>query len=178
MVALSERRILNIGCGRGHIPDAVNIDVTDRTGPDVVHDLNQRPWPFADDRFDVLHARDVIEHLDDTVAAMEEIHRVCRPGATVHLTVPHFSAAGAFTDPTHRRFFSLSTFDYFTDAHPNNFYSACRFRPHVVQLIFHPRLGNKLLWRLANRFPSAYEERWAWIFPARLINAQLEVVKP
>lgn len=177
MIAASAPKVLNIGCGRLRMPDAINLDVTDRTNPDVVHDLNCRPWPFDHNRFEVVHARDIIEHLHDTVAVMEEIHRVCHPGAIVHLTVPHFSAAGAFTDPTHVRFFSLFTFDYFTERHPNNFYTSCRFRPQVIQLIFHPRLLNKVVWRLANRFPRAYEERWAWIFPAWFINAQLEVVK-
>jgi hypothetical protein len=47
----------------------------------------------------------------------------------------------------------------------------------VVEIIFQPRLLNKIVWRLANRFPRAYEERWAWIFPAWFVHAQLEVVK-
>ena len=87
MIAASAPKVLNIGCGRLRMPDAINLDVTDRTNPDVVHDLNCRPWPFDDNRFEVVHARDIIEHLHDTVAVMEEIHRVCHPGAIVHLTL-------------------------------------------------------------------------------------------
>lgn len=176
-VTWPEHVILNLGCGRQHMPQAVNLDITSETNPDVVHDLNQRPWPFNDNQFQAIYARDVIEHLDDTVAVMEEIHRICAPGAMVYLNVPHFSSAGAFTDPTHRRYFSAFTFDYFAEDHELNFYSRCRFRPRLVQIIFHPTKLNKIIWRLANKYRQAYERRWAWIFPAYLIYAELEVVK-
>jgi hypothetical protein len=33
------------------------------------------------------------------------------------------------------------------------------------------------VWRLANRYPAAYERRWAWIFPAWYLYFELEVDK-
>ena len=96
------RRTLNLGCGLKHIRGAVNLDVTAATRPDVVHDLNVRPWPFPDGSFDEVHANDVIEHLTDVIGSMEEIHRISSPGGVVRITVPYFSSANAFTDPTHR----------------------------------------------------------------------------
>ncbi len=93
---------LNLGCGRKKDPKAVNLDITPATDPDVVHDLNVRPWPFPDDRFEAVAMYDVIEHLGDLVGVMEELHRVCRPGAVVAITTPHFSSANSFADPTHR----------------------------------------------------------------------------
>lgn len=176
-VTLSKPTVLNLGCGRKRMADALNVDLTSHTNPDLVHNLNERPWPFSDNQFQAVHASDVIEHLDDTVASMEEIHRVCAPGAVVYIIVPHFSSAGAYTDPTHRQFFSAFTFDYFADGHELSFYSECRFRSRSVKLIFHPTLVNKIVWRLANKFPEAYERRWAWIFPAFFIHVELEVVK-
>lgn len=175
---LSTRQVLNLGCGRKLRPDAVNLDITARTNPDVVHDLNVRPWPFPSDRFDLVVAQDVVEHLDDVVGTMEEVHRVCRPGAVVELVVPHFSSSNAFTDPTHRRLFSRFTFDYFTEGHDLAFYTEARFDVLAVNLVFQPTLLNKIVWRLANRFPRAYEQRWAWIFPAWFVYAKLQVVKP
>jgi 2-polyprenyl-3-methyl-5-hydroxy-6-metoxy-1,4-benzoquinol methylase len=44
-----------------------------------------------------VHAYDVLEHVDDVAETLEEIHRICRPGASLHVTVPHFSSANAFT---------------------------------------------------------------------------------
>ena len=48
------------------------------THPDVTHDLNRVPWPFPDGHFRQVLAYDVIEHLDDVRATMEEIYRICR----------------------------------------------------------------------------------------------------
>ena len=169
--------VLNLGCGRKRREGAVNVDCTARTSPDVVHDLNVRPWPFSNDAFAEVYAFDVLEHLEDVVAAMEEVHRVCRNGARVEITVPHFSSANAFTDPTHRHFFSRFSFDYFDDAHDFGFYSAASFEVVRARVIFAEGLVNRIVARLANRYPRAYEHRWAWMFPAWFISLELRVVK-
>jgi SAM-dependent methyltransferase len=170
-------RTLNMGSGRAFREDAVNLDVTTRTNPDVVHDLNAYPWPFPDDRFDAVIASDVIEHLDDIAATMSELHRVCAAGARIYINVPHFSSDGAFTDPTHRHYFGAFTFDYFTAGHPQEFYTAARFVNRSTQIIFRPSLVNKVVWRLARRLPRVWEQRWAWVFPAWFIAVELEVIK-
>jgi SAM-dependent methyltransferase len=173
----SERKILNLGSGKKRFPDAVNLDLVPDTQPDIVWDLNQLPWPLPDNHFERVHAFDVIEHLENTLAVMREIHRVCAPGAIIEITVPHFSSANAFTDPTHRHYFGLFSFDYFTGENQWGFYTSVRFKRRSIQLFFHPTLLNKLVRRLADRFPAAYERRWAWIFPAWFLSFQLEVVK-
>lgn len=175
--ALAERKILNLGCGNKHIPGAVNLDITDSTRPDVVHDLNVRPWPFPDGQFREVLAHDVIEHLDDVLATMEEIHRVCEDGAVVRITLPHFSCANAFTDPTHRHYFGWFSFHYFTGEHEFSFYTNVRFRTRRSQIVFRPSLANRIVLRLANRWPEAYERRWAWVFPAWFLYFELEVIK-
>jgi SAM-dependent methyltransferase len=172
------RRTLNLGSGRTYRADAVNVDVTADTSPDVVHNLNQRPWPFTDDQFDAVSATDVIEHLDDVAATMVELHRVCTDGARIEIVVPHFSSDGAYTDPTHRHYFGAFTFDYFSEAHSNNFYSRARFEVKSRLIVFRPTLVNKLVARAANRFPHMYEQRWTWIFPAWFLAINLTVVKP
>lgn len=171
------REVLNLGCGLKRVEGAVNVDVTPRTAPDLVHDLNQRPWPLPDEHFREVIAEDVLEHLDDVVGALEEIHRVSRDGALVRITLPHFSCANAFTDPTHRRQFGRFSFACFTEGDEHAFYTTARFRERSLNIIFHPSLVNKLVWRLANRFPEAYERRWAWVFPAWFMSVELEVVK-
>ena len=172
------QEILNLGCGRRHMDGAVNLDVTSATSPDVVHDLNVRPWPFADDTFRRVVALDVVEHLDDVIATMEEIHRVCRDGALVEITVPHFSCGNAFTDPTHRHYFGAQSFHYVTGEHNFSFYTAARFKRRRAQIVFRGSLLNKLIHRLANRYPEGYEARWAWMFPAWFLSFELEVLKP
>lgn len=169
--------VLNIGCGRKPTTGALNVDRSPDVGADVVHDLNCVPWPLPSDRFREVHAYDIIEHLDDVVRTMEEMYRVCRAGARVFVTVPHFSCANTFTDITHRHAFGYFSFGYFEPAHELAFYSRARFRCRVIQLVFYPTLLNKVVHRLANRYPGAYERRWAWIFPAWFLSVELEAVK-
>jgi len=48
---LSKPDVLNLGCGRKRMENAINLDRTAETAPDIVHDLNQTPWPFPHDSF-------------------------------------------------------------------------------------------------------------------------------
>jgi len=168
---------LNLGCGRQHLRDAINLDITASTTPDVVHDLNSFPWPFPDNHFREVLANDVLEHLENFIEAMEEIHRICRDGAVIRITVPHFSCSNAYTDPTHQRTFGYFSFDYVTGDNELDFYTSGRFKKLSSRLFFFPSLVNKLVWRVANRFPMAYERRWAWMFPAWYLYFELEVQK-
>jgi SAM-dependent methyltransferase len=171
-------RILNLGSGLRRLPGVINVDIVADTGPDVVHDLNLMPWPFPTSYFQEVHAYDVLEHLDDFLAVMREINRVAADGAVVKITVPHFSCSNAFTDPTHKHFFSWFSFHYVTGENDYGFYSSLRFKRRFTTLIFQPTLLNKIVRRLANHFPGSYERRWAWLFPAWYLYFELEVVKP
>jgi SAM-dependent methyltransferase len=46
--------------------------------------------PFADDSFELATSLDVIEHLDDDLAALRELRRVVVPGGALLLTVPAY----------------------------------------------------------------------------------------
>ncbi len=175
---MSSPRVLHLGSGKRYRQGAVNVDVTADTNPDVVHDLDVVPWPFADGAFDEVHAYDVLEHLADAKRTFEELHRVCAHGAVIHFTVPHFSSDGAYTDPTHRQFFGARSFDYFTSEHDCAFYTRARFEVLRRQVVFRKTLLNKVVHRVANRFVAAWEERWAWVFPAWFLYFELRVLKP
>lgn len=171
-------RRLSLGAGLDRsLADAVTIDVNPRTSPDIVHDLNVRPWPLPSDEFDEVLCRDVIEHLDDVVRTMEEIHRVAKDGARVFILTPHYSCANSYTDPTHKHHLGLFSFDYFTDGNQWGFYTDKRFRKLRSHLAFYGRYKNLPISWLANRFPRFYEERLAWILPAWYMVVELQVVK-
>lgn len=45
---------------------------------------------YLSESFDVITALDVLEHIDDDVAAMKELYRVCKPGGMLLVTVPAY----------------------------------------------------------------------------------------
>jgi ubiquinone/menaquinone biosynthesis C-methylase UbiE len=47
---------------------------------------------FPDGSFDVVHAHQVLQHVDDPVLALREMRRVCRPGGTVAVRESDYSA--------------------------------------------------------------------------------------
>ena len=170
--------VLNIGCGTDRsIPGAVTIDMNPELIPDVVHDLNKFPWPLPDNTFDVIYCKEIIEHLENVVAAMEEIHRIGRSGATVIITTPHFSCSNSFTDPTHRHHLGFFSFDYFTGENQWGFYTKARFRKLKSRIKFFGRYKNFHISWLANKSPRFYEEHLAWIFPAWYLVFELEILK-
>lgn len=169
--------VLNLGSGRAYDPAAVNLDITPDTKPDIVHDLNVLPWPFVDNQFAEILAIDVLEHLERPLDALEEIHRIGRPGALVRIALPHFSSANCYTDPTHRTAFGFFSFDYVTGAHEHSYYTSIRFRYVKREIVFDARPTNRFVRPLANRWPWRYECRWAWIFPAWFVKVDLEVLK-
>jgi SAM-dependent methyltransferase len=114
-VAARAKKVPTLHLGAGHAPlaGAVTVDANPDTKPTVVWNLNRFPWPFDGNSFDEVIALNILEHLDDFLAAMGEIHRICRPDARVTILVPHFSSGALFVDPTHRQFLSARSCDYF-----------------------------------------------------------------
>jgi hypothetical protein len=90
----------------------VTLDMLPEHSPDVVHDLEMLPWPFADDTFDEVHAYEVLEHLGQQgdfrsyFAHFGELYRILKPGGAVALTCPSFRSVWAWGDPGHRRIIS------------------------------------------------------------------------
>lgn len=167
---------LNLGCGAAHMADAVNVDSAPKCLPDLLHDLRRFPWPLPSDSFREIWCHDILEHLPDTVATMNEIHRVAVDGAIVHITTPHFTCANAFSDPTHCHQFGMFTFDFFV-AGPGPRYTDDLYSYRRRLLVFHPTRKNALVRRIANRWPRFYETHLAWIFPAFFISVDLVVHK-
>ena len=54
-----EKRILDMGCGRNKHPGAVGMDRVNLPEVDLVHNLNQIPYPIKDNFFDEVYATHV-----------------------------------------------------------------------------------------------------------------------
>jgi SAM-dependent methyltransferase len=108
---------LNLGCGRSSLPGWVNLDCVDLPGVDVVADLNdcrKTPLPFPDNSVDEFYLSHVIEHIADTLALMQELHRIGKPGAKLVARTPYGSSDDAWEDPTHVRPYFIQSWGYFS----------------------------------------------------------------
>jgi SAM-dependent methyltransferase len=168
--------VLDVGCGSAKWPGAVGLDISPDTDADVVHDLDEFPYPLEDDAFDQVLMQDVIEHVAEPIRVIEELVRVCRDGARIHLRTPHFSSALAYGDPTHKHYLSADGVRSLAEprfAH----YTATRLRVVRVTLDLWLPFRALGIGRLANRFPVPYECYLAFRFPAMNIRAEFEVRK-
>ena len=106
------KRMLDLGCGRNKAPGSIGVDSNrDATAADVIADLNHA-LPFPDDCFDEVRAIHVIEHVDDIVRTIAEIHRVARDGGRLCLVTPHYTDSISWRDPTHRWHLNTYSFRY------------------------------------------------------------------
>lgn len=168
----------DLGCGRRKQPGAIGVDSVALTGVDVVARLEA--LPFRPGSLAGAHAHHVLEHVDDLASVMGQIHASLRPGGRLVASVPYFSSAGAYADPTHRRWFTYTTFEHFTaptesgwQANRHTWFTGLHFRVLGRHLEFgrlHRLTGVE--W-LANRLPAVYENFLAHVAPARVLYAIL-----
>jgi hypothetical protein len=172
---------LDVGCGNSKIPGAVGIDLVPGPQIDIVHDLDQVPWPLESNAFQVVRLWSVVEHLRNLVATMEEVHRVARPGAMVLIGTPHFSSANAYTDPTHVHFLSGRFLDYFIEGTELSghygFYSKARFRLEERRVTLSPFWARLRITRLMNRILPAYETYLCSLIRGADVQLKLTVLK-
>ncbi|MCB1866628.1 MAG: methyltransferase domain-containing protein [Chromatiales bacterium] len=170
---------LHLGCGTDPRFGYWNVDIAPLPQVDVQLDLARGRLPFADASIDEVLCIDILEHLDRYPELLAEIHRVLKPGGTLHAQVPHFSCWCAYADPTHRRLFSIETFGFFAGDVGRDYYFDFRFAAiRELRLTFES--GRWLVRRVA-RWVNAdvgHMRRWertalARLFPAMNIVAEL-----
>jgi SAM-dependent methyltransferase len=128
-----ETRRLNLGCGEFKKAGYVNVDANALIHPDVVHDLNCFPYPFSSEQFNLIEADHVLEHLDQPLLAMKELHRLLEPGGKLVVRVPHFSRG--FTHADHKRGFDV-TFPYYFNPAFKGGYVGVEFRLERLRLVW------------------------------------------
>jgi SAM-dependent methyltransferase len=116
-------RILDVGCGTGanlqmlaQFGSAEGVDVSADAlefcrsrGLAEVRQGAAENLPFPDDSFDLVTGLDVVEHLDDDVAGLREMHRVLNSNGRAVLFVPAFMFLWGVQDDIshHRRRYTL-----------------------------------------------------------------------
>lgn len=122
---------LNLGCGEFKKEGYINVDVRDDVSADVVHDLNNTPYPFKDDEFNLVEADHLLEHLQNPLGVLRELHRIIKNEGIVIIRTPHFSRG--FTHPDHKRGFDVTLPYYFQPTFRGG-YQGVEFRLEKMKL--------------------------------------------
>jgi len=180
--------VIELGCGNNpQIKNAITIDVVDLEYVNIVADLNKGLNFLPDNSVDAIYSFHFLEHVNDLSFFMKEIYRVLKKGGKNIGSVPHFSNPYYYSDYTHRSFFGLYTFSYFSKEKyfkrgVPTFYQDIDFRINKINIIFYsPFFTRKILkkiyqvlFNLCTYCQEYYESSWCYSFPAHEIRFELE----
>ncbi|PIR73663.1 MAG: methyltransferase type 11 [Candidatus Moranbacteria bacterium CG10_big_fil_rev_8_21_14_0_10_35_21] len=110
---------LNLGCGNVLMEGYINLDNNPNTKPDIIHNLNNYPYPFSDSEFDEIYLDHTIEHLEDSIRLMQELYRIGKNDCTIIIKCPHFSCN--WFHPGHKTAISSKFFTFFDNKNIENY---------------------------------------------------------
>ncbi len=187
---------LDIGPSYYKAKDFIGLDILRSDGVDVVGDA--RCMPLKTSSIDEIYSSYCLEHIDDQLAVVKEVFRVCKPGAMIRLILPHFSNPAFFDDLTHQRLYSTRSFEHYDhDMHALTGYPnylpevnikliSAELRWWPPQIIARKGVGKRLIlntlngivnW-LANAHPFLCERVWCrWIGGFYEVDYVMKVVK-
>lgn len=186
---------LNLGTGNQPKEGYVNVDKLNLKGVDIIHDLDNFPYPFKDNSIDEIYTEYTMEHMKDIIGTLKELYRICKPNATIEIIVPHFTAHQMFGDLTHHRFFSYTSFDNFVvnlgkyeqDYGNVNYCKDIKFEMLSKHIGFYQKGKKKgrntrfliiFDWIFNYKFmPLIYERFFCFIIPATQLRFKLKVIK-
>lgn len=188
-----------------------NVDWNEAPGVNKVVDLFDYPWRtedgtvLPDNTYDVAIAAHIAEHIphhivwngefvhrhpeyqDGWFAWFGELHRVMKPGGKAFVLVPYAWSNSGISDPTHTRYLTFASFNYFS-AEDLDSPSSFRYRMNQrwtyvwEEVVWHPHdqafdvVGRK---KLAVSDLDAFDERAEfWRLSLSNINMMVEFMMP
>jgi hypothetical protein len=104
---------LDFSGGASNAARALRIATAAATGVAIVAEAGPR-LPFRDGSIDELFVGRAIAWRGDIAETLDELWRMSKPGALIHLTLPHASSSVALSrDPRPRPMLTLNTFNYY-----------------------------------------------------------------
>ncbi len=182
-------RILDVGSGTGYnhavlsqFGSVVNVDfsaealrLSRERGLSNLVLSNVQEVGLRDGCMDLATALDVLEHTDDDLAAMRELRRILRPGATLVLTVPAYGFLWSEHDEAlhHRRRYTAS--ELCNKLRSSGFH--VEFCSYYITLLFFPVLLMRVLQNLAKdgvrpKTSHVILPRWLNSFLIRLLDLE------
>ena len=190
LLAEGYRLKLDLGSGRMPQPGYFGVDLPSSGCTDIWADLNEALDKIPNRCVDRIYTRHTLEHVENILLVMEEIHRIVAKDAVIDIIVPHFSNVYGYSDVTHRRLFGVYSMFYFSNVEHQpqrkvpSYYSNARFQVLSVRIRFYRHgildfLISPVLERLINgsfQCQVFYERRLARLFHAWEIHYRLTPV--
>lgn len=137
---------LDIGCGANKEVGFIGMDIRDLPGVDIVHDIEEFPFPIPDQSFTLLSAAHVIEHIDPRkfgfIKFMDECWRVLKYDGQFRLSTPYGGSTHYLADPTHINPVIPHTFHYFDPMQMTKLYGQYEPAPWSIQQLYWSPDGN------------------------------------
>jgi SAM-dependent methyltransferase len=185
----SKHTVVEMGCGqKKRHAGAIGIDALDYPCVDIVGDVYEILANFPSASVDEVYSFHFIEHVADVPKLLAELARIVKPSGKVEFVAPHFSNPYFYSDPTHRSFFGLYTFCYYTSESPfarwvPSYGYQTRFSLIAVDLVFksgrpfYIRHGIKRaigsFFNSCTYLKELYEENFCYLFPCFELKYQL-----
>jgi SAM-dependent methyltransferase len=182
---------LDLGSGGPGRAGFYGVDLLELPGVSIQANLNEPLSLLPDNSVSGLKSSHCLEHVNEFVGLMKELHRVVCPGGLIEITVPHFSNPHGYSDPTHVRFFGLYTFNYFMPTSKQqprrvpNYFPEIRFNIEQIYIdlmprsfldrVRHPGLFRSLNSSFANQ--DKWEQKLCWKLPGNEITYWLRPEK-
>lgn len=182
---------LELGCGQNKKNDqSIGIDLLDYTCVDIVGDIFEVLKKIPTESINSVYTSHFFEHITEIDKLIKEIHRILVKNGKITIIVPHFSNPFYYSDFTHKVFFGLYSFGYYSK---NNFkrslpdYQNKRlFDQESVRLIFksyrprYIRHGLKkileMIFNINTYMKEFYEENLTFIFSCYEISFTLKKI--
>jgi len=128
---------LDVGCGNNKHIDCLGIDKRQLEGVDLVHDVENIPWPFKDESCSMILLNHLIEHIKPwlTIDFMNECWRVLEFNGLLILVTPYGFSLRHFQDPTHCNPWVESTPFYFVPG--NNLYDIYKPKQWTIEKLIY-----------------------------------------
>jgi SAM-dependent methyltransferase len=118
---------MNLGSGKDYKLGWLNIDILERTQPDLVLDLGKEvSFPIKartlgggqirleENSLDQIYANNVLEHVPDLPCLMTNLLGLLKEEGELELEVPYEKSTTAWQDPTHLRAMNKNSWIYYT----------------------------------------------------------------
>jgi len=128
---------LNLGSGRNAPEQYYNVDALNHPSVDEVVNLNEYPWPWADESWAEIRMSHVLEHLDSVEDALRECSRILKPEGVVTVYWP--VGMNERADPDHKHTWIWDTPEMYCGSRPWDVDVGLEVVDRDVELVSHIR---------------------------------------